>query len=342
MKNSIAIIVVAYNGEKWIAKCLQSVFANEYEGKFDVIVVDNSSTDDSVSVVEKSFPQVDLIKLHENKGFVGGNNVAIKEAIRHKYEYVLLLNQDTELEPDFLSQIIKVGSQDHVGVTQGMLVLGNERSLTNNMCNAMHYLGFGFVKHYRDQVSDWKDKEPFEIGYSSGACMLIKREVIEQVGLLDEKFFMYHEDLDICWRARLAGYKIMIAPKAVCYHYYEFNRNKEMFYWTERNRWAVLLQNYSLGTLLMLGPILLVIEFMMILYSTMSGWLWYKLKSYIWIWLNLFRILSRRWRVQLNRKVDDKEIMKHMDIELKMSEVDNPVLDQIVNPMLRFYFRIIK
>jgi len=293
-------------------------------------------------IIEKEFPEVDLIKLHENKGFVGGNNVAIKEVLRHKYEYMLLLNPDTIVAPDLLSNIVKVGDRSQVGIVQGMLVLGNERSLTNNMGNAMHYLGFGFVKHYREQVSDWDNREPFEIGYSSGACMLIKREVIEQIGLLDEKFFMYHEDLDICWRARLAGYKIMIAPKAVCYHYYEFNRNKEMFYWTERNRWAVLLQNYSLGILLMLGPILFIIELMVIIYSTMSGWLFYKLKSYVWILVNLFAILSKRWKVQLNRKVSDDQIMKHMDIELKMSEVDNDILKQIVNPMLKFYFRIIK
>jgi GT2 family glycosyltransferase len=342
MSNKIAIIIVSHNGSKWIRKCLTSVFKNEYDGQFDVIVVDNASQDNSADIAEKEFPQVDLIRLGKNLGFVGGNNVAIKEALRHRYDYIILLNQDTEVEPNFLSEIVKVADSDkQIGIVQGMLVLGNERNLTNNVGNAMHYLGFGFVKHYQEPVSNWVDREPFEIGYASGAAMLIKRDVLETVGSFNDKFFSYHEDLDLCWRARLAGYKIMLAPKATVYHFYEFNRNKKMFYWTERNRWAILLQNYSIKTLLLLAPILVIIELMMLAYSFISGWVHYKLRSYVWIWAHLFSILKQRKMVQSIRKVGDREVMRYMDSKLKMSEVDNPLLKYVVSPMVELYYKLI-
>lgn len=357
MSPKIAIIIVTYNGSRYINKCLASVFKSRYplstlpltkgetQRGFSVIIVDNNSSDDTVDIIEKSFPQVELIKLDKNLGFVGGNNIGIKRALESGADYVVLLNQDTEVEYDWLTQLVKASQGDDVGIVQAMLLLGNERALTNNVGNALHYLGFGFVKHYRERVDTWYHRAPFEIGYASGAAMLIKREVIEKlspparggvgvVGVLDVKFFMYHEDLDLCWRARLAGYKILIAPQATVYHHYEFNRNKKMFYWTERNRWAVLLQNYSLATLLKLIPILLFIELAMLGYSLISGWFIYKLRSYGWIIMNLPRILQTRFKTQSLRKIGDGEVMKHMDSDL--------TFPKFINPLLKKYFQYVR
>lgn len=335
----IVIIIVTYNGSQYINKCLASIFLNKYSGQFSVIVVDNNSSDDTVSIVEKSFPQAALIKLDKNLGFAGGNNIGITRALKQDYDAVVLLNQDTEVEYDWLDKLVKAASDDKVGIVQSMLLLADERALTNNVGNAMHYLGFGFVKHYRERVDSWYHRAPFAIGYASGAAMLIKREVLEKIGLLDEKFFMYHEDLDLCWRARLAGYKIMIAPQAIVYHHYQFNRNKKMFYLTERNRWACLLQNYSWTTLLKLSPILLFVELAILAYSLASGWLWQKIKSYIWLWSHLPSILSVRQQVQSLRTVSDKEVMRHMDYGLEFSEVDNLLLKRVVSPVVGWYYK---
>ncbi|MBI2637154.1 MAG: glycosyltransferase family 2 protein [Parcubacteria group bacterium] len=342
MKNKVAIIIVTYNGSRWIRKCLASVFRNEYDGGYDVIVVDNASTDGSADIVEQEFPEVAVIRSAKNLGFAGGSNLGIKEALRHIYEYILMLNQDTEVEPNFLSEIVRVASPDDVGIVQGMLVLGDERSLTNNAGNALHYLGFGFVKHYREPLEQWANREPFEIGYASGAVLLVKRSVLEEVGILDEKFFMYHEDLDLCWRARLAGYRIMLAPAAVAYHYYQFNRNKEMFYWTDRNRWAALLQNYSVKSLILLGPMLVAIEILMLLYSLVGGWFGKKLKSYAWVIAHLPSILKQRRRVQSMRTVNDRKIFRTMDAGFSFSEIRNPALTYVVSPLSRLYFQIVR
>ncbi|OJI06309.1 hypothetical protein BK004_04050 [bacterium CG10_46_32] len=343
MKNNLAIIIVTYNGSTWIKKCLASVFRNDpTQGGYDVILIDNASHDGTADIVEKEFPPVAVIRSSKNLGFVGGNNLGIKEALRHQYEYILMLNQDTEVVSDFFSEIIKVAVLDHVGIVQGMLVLGDERSLTNNAGNALHYLGFGFVKQYGEPVERWASREPFEIGYASGAALLVKREVLEHIGVLDEKFFMYHEDLDLCWRAKLAGYRVMLAPKAIVYHYYEFNRNKEMFYWTERNRWAVLLQNYSAKSLILLSPMLAATELMMLVYSVMSGWLGKKLKSYVWILAHLPQIFAQHRRVQLSRTVSDKRIFKTMDATFTMAGINNPIITRVLNSLFTVYFAIIR
>jgi len=352
MNNRIAIIVVTYNSAKWIANCLRSVFASKLNGHIEVTVIDNASSDGSADIVEKEFLEVDLIRLKENTGFVGGNNLGIERAMSKGCDYIFLLNPDTEIEPNCLSEIVKVADQDKIGIVQAMLLLGDERHLTNNVGNALHYLGFGFVKHYREDASQWLTSEPLEIGYASGAAMLIKREVFYQekegtrhalsLLFLDKKLFSYNEDQDLCWRVRLGGYKIMLAPKAVVYHYYEFSRNKFKFYWNERNRWVLLLQNYSVRTLLLLSPMLLLIELMMLVYSLLGGWLHLKLKSYAWIFVNLSLIFRDRAQVQSIRKVSDKKIFLHMDSKLEMSEVDNPVLKYIVSPFAQMYFKIIK
>jgi len=380
----ISIIIVTYNSAKWIGNCLRSVFLSDSNVhlKVNVSVIDNASNDNSADIVEKYFPEAELIRLKENTGFVGANNIGIKRAMDKGCDYVFLLNPDTEIEPNCLEEIIKAAQKENAGIAQSMLLLGKERRLTNNAGNAMHYLGFGFVKHYRESAEKWLDKEPFEIGYASGAAMLIKREALSVItrehtrdrqpagrhggnpvfsaidtGLrrrpgyraprndmfyFDPKFFAYHEDLDLCWRARLAGYKVILAPKSIVYHYYEFNRNKKMFYWAERNRSIAILQNYSIKTLLILSPMLFLIGLMMLAYSATTGRLNYKIKSCIWILSRWPSILKQRKHVQSTRRVSDREIIKHMDSELKFSEVNNPVLKYIASPISVLYFKIVK
>lgn len=341
MNHKVGIIIVTYNGQSYIERCLTSVFNNKYFQQFDVIVVDNNSTDKTTDVVAEKFSQVELIKLDKNLGFVGGNNIGINQALKNGCDYIILLNQDTEVEYDWLFQLMVVANDDKVGIVQSMLLLGDDRSSTNNVGNALHYLGFGFVKHFKERVDSWYHRAPFEIGYASGAAMLIKREVIEKVGSLDEKFFMYHEDLDLCWRARLVGYKIIIAPQSVVYHYYEFHRNKKMFYWSERNRWATLFQNYSNQTLWKIFPILLIIEIGILIYSLFNGFFIQKIKGYIWLISNLSAIKKRRIEVQSIRIINDQEIWKHMDARFYFFNNKNLILKYVVNPVVEWYFKYI-
>ncbi len=338
----VAIIIVTYNGRAYISQCLQSVLAARFSDSFDILVIDNASTDDTAAIIKTKFPRVKLIELKTNAGFAGGNNVGLRLALAQGAEAAVLLNQDTYVEPDWLEELAAAAfSKSDIGIAQAMLLLADDHGRVNNLGNAWHYLGFGFAKHYRALAEEQKAKAPFAIGYASGAAMLVKREVLEKAGMFDEKFYMYHEDLDLAWRARLRGYEIILAPRAVVYHYYRFRRNQLMYYWTERNRAAVLLQNYSFKTLLLLAPMLLITELMILIYSAAHGWLLQKLRSYAWILWHLPGILKQRSEIQSRRQVSDKIIMQRMDSSLEFSEIKNSVLTYLVNPAVKLYYKLI-
>ena len=342
MNPSTAIIIVTYNGSRYIKNCLTSIFFNDYRD-FVVYIVDNNSPDDTVNIIADNFPQVRLIKSPENSGFVGGNNLALQEALKENFSYFVLLNQDTEVEAGWLRHLVKAVEGDkEIGICQSLLVLGKERGLLNNFGNAWHFLGFGFVKDYRRPLSSLLDSAPREIGYASGAAMLIRREVLEKIGRFDEKFFSYHEDLDLCWRARLVGYKIKIAPQARVYHYYEFNRSRNLFYWTERNRLLAVLQNYSFKTLLLLAPAFLSLEIVMFVYCLISGNLLAKLKSYLGILLNLGKIYRARRAIQKSRVISDSEIFAGMDYRLEFPGGRMKILDYLINPFLSVFYKFAK
>ncbi len=349
MISKVSIIIVSYNGAEWLNKCLESVFISKTRAeklskgkiKIQVIVVDNASEDKSLEIVENFF-EVFLIRLNKNQGFAAGNNFGIKRAMEQNSDAVILLNQDTEVEEDFIFEIIKTAdSSDAIGIAQGMLFLGKERNLVNNVGNAMHYLGFGFVKNYRDKIDKWVLEKPFEIGYASGAAMIIKRKVIEEIGFFDESFFAYHEDLDLCWRAKIAGYKIILATSAVVYHYYEFSRNKKKFYWAEKNRIAALLKNYSYKTLIFILPMLVFVEILMLFYSLISGWFYFKIKSYFWVLCNLHLIFKSRKIIQSSRKLSDREIFLKMDYKIKFGEIDNFFINYFFNPVVFLYYKMV-
>jgi len=343
MNKKVAIIIVAYNGEKYIRNCLESVFKTSSENDFSVFVIDNMSQDKTLEIIEKEFPQVNLIKLKENIGFARGNNIGIKKAIDLSYDCAVLLNQDTEVKSDWLFEIANAAySDDKIAIAQSILVLSKQRDLINTSGNSLHYLGFGHVENLKSKISDFKSLDPYEIGYSSGAAMLLKLDKISEFGFFDEKFFMYHEDLDLCWRAKLCGYKIICAPKSVVYHDYEFLRNSNTLYFSERNRIMCVFTNYSSSMIFFIFPMFFVVEILMLFYSIFNGWFSVKLKTYSWIFNNFSYVLSRRRDIQKTRKIRDEEIFLSMESRLSFSAVDNFVLKYFVSPVVEFYYEILK
>ena len=210
------------------------------------------------------------------------------------------------------------------------------------MGNSIHYLGFAFCNYYKHQ-DNLGLTEAFETPYVSGAACLIKMSALNKTGLFDERLFMYHEDVDLGWRLRLAGYKIMLDPLSVAYHKYNYSKAKYKFYYMDRNRFIVLLQNYRLLTLLLILPMLLFMELGIIIFSLKNGWFGEKLKGYAWIILHLPSILAQRINVQFKiRKVKDREIVKFFVGTIEFQEVDNWLLKFLINPIMQIYWLIIK
>lgn len=220
----IAIIIVNWNGKDLLDTCLTSLKKTDYP-KYNVIVVDNGSNDGSVEFVKKKFPEVDALLLDKNYGFAKGNNAGIKNALK-KYnpDYILLLNNDVEIvQRDWLKRLIEVSENNgKIGITGCKLVSADRQ---------VQYLGtritpFGFpgILLLKKHVPGG----PFEVDGIIGAVFLIKKEVIEKIGLLDEGFSPFLcEDVDYCIRARKSGYKIEVLPEVEVIHYQNQSMKRE-------------------------------------------------------------------------------------------------------------------
>lgn len=249
----LSIIIVNFNTEKLTLDCLKSIYKSVTSYNIEVFVVDNASSDSSVEAINKHFPQVNLIQNNENVGFSKANNQAIKLSIGR---YVLLLNSDTILNKDTLQAMISyMDEQPSVGAS------GCEVNLSNGQLDKACHRGFptpeasfyymsGLAKKFPNNPkynlyhkSYLNMKEIHEIDCLVGAFMMVRKEVVEQVGMLDETFFMYGEDIDWCYRIKESGWKITYNPTVSIIHYkgasskkkpykivYEFHRAMYIFH----------------------------------------------------------------------------------------------------------------
>lgn len=228
MKNypKVFIVMLNYNGRDVIKKCLTSIFKIDYPN-FEVIVVDNNSTDGSFEIAKGTFSKAIFIKNEENLGFSAGNNIGIKFAIERMAEYVLVLNNDTEVEKDFLEKLVEEGEKDpKTGILSPIIFNGKTKEI---------WFSGGKIKWLKMKTQhekDTKEKDVYKTGYITGCAMLIKSNVFKKIGLFDEDFFLYYEDADFCLRAKKARIKNKIVSSSWVYHFENSEEeNKNKVYW---------------------------------------------------------------------------------------------------------------
>jgi len=225
--NELSIIVLSYNTKDLTLKCLQTIFENKGSIKPEVWVVDNNSTDGSCEAIKKKYPQVSLIKSDKNLGFSGGNNLALKKI---NSSYSLLLNSDTELLPGALDNLIESAGINDFAVAS-CKIINKDGSLQPNAGELPSFFpmfiwlsGLDDIVRKIWPVNSYQsaDKSYYlgekEVGWVSGSVMLIRKDVFEDIGYLDEKIFMYGEDVEFCLRAKKAKFKIGWTEKAEIIH----------------------------------------------------------------------------------------------------------------------------
>lgn len=214
---NLAIIIINFNTEELTLKCLDSIFKNKPKCEFDIWVVDNNSTDGSVKSIKKHFPKINLIESKVNLGFAGGNNLVLKEV---EAKYYLLLNSDTLIKSGSLDNLVNFAEHSDYGICSCKLTFPdgafqpNVGELPTSIPAFLWLSGlddilnkFIKIKSYQARNKDYYS-DKIKVGWVSGSVMLIKKEVIDKIGLLDDNIFMYGEDVEYCWRASNAGYKI--------------------------------------------------------------------------------------------------------------------------------------
>lgn len=252
MNNKVGIIIVNWNGLRFLEDCLKSIYNQTYKD-FKVIFVDNGSVDESIKFVEKEFPQTEIIKLSENTGFAKGNNIGINGALKDKeIKYIALLNNDTIVDKIWLEELIRtceMYENEKAGMISSKTLLPNNTihniglALYKDLCGPKYggcSIGFGLDPNYFKTY-----KEVFCPG---GVSALFKRELLEEVGLFDEDFFAYAEDLDLGFRARLAGWRCYYAPKSILIHLHSQTGGAaspfKAFY-SKRNSYFVAIKNFN-------------------------------------------------------------------------------------------------
>lgn len=345
----VYIIILIWNGSKYLSKLFQSLQNLNYpQEKIKIIALDSNSSDNSIELLENlNLDNLKIFKLNENFGFAKGNNIGIKYALENQADYVILLNQDTYVEPDFLIELIKVAeSAKNIGVVQPLILHYHKTEEINSLGNQLHYLGYGWCEANHKLVKninlDLENNK--EITYASGAAVLYKKELLDKIGLFDEIYFSYHEDSDICLRAKLAGYKIVLSPQAICYHDYHFPtvKNNQRYFWMEKNRLYLILKFYQKKTLLLILPMLLTMDGGHFLASIKNRYFWQFIKAKIWFLLQYKHLLAERKKIQAQRIIGDRELLKNFSPEIKYQETDNLLLNKIGNPLMKFYWQIIR
>lgn len=212
----VSIIILNYNRTQDTIQCLYSLKKINYPN-FDIIVVDNCSRDNFTSQIKQHFPDITVIRNSKNYGFAEGNNIGIRKAIEGSSDYILILNNDTIVGKNFLSFLVDEMEKNPSTAIAGPLILYfNNKDV---IWSAGGTTSFWRPRNlYQDKVADNRLKTTTDIDYLSGCCLLIKTNYLLKIGLFDSDFFLYSEDVDLCIRAKEAGFQILFVPQAKIWH----------------------------------------------------------------------------------------------------------------------------
>lgn len=246
-KSNIAVILLNWNGKEDTLECLTSLEKQTYS-HYKVFVVDNGSTDDSVAVIRATFPQVSIIESGKNLGYAGGNNLGIKQALQEGFQSVLLLNNDTVVDPELLAGFQAAHSLN--------AILGAKLYLYDQPDTFDHFGGiwnpykacFDLIgRNEKEDHVSWEN--PIDMDYACGAAIFIPRIILETIGLLEERFFLIWEEADFCFRAKRNGFQVKLCTQAKVWHkvsasFSSGKAHSTYFWW--RNRLLFIERNCSL------------------------------------------------------------------------------------------------
>jgi len=314
MSSLVSIIVVNWNGGRVFENYLKSLSKIDYPN-WELIVVDNGSEDES-NELTKLIKGTKLIQNKKNLGFARANNQGYKRA---KGKYILLLNNDTRVTRTFLTKLVsRIEEDETIGVIQPKIRMMDKPKYLDNAGSFWTWIGFlhhrGFGR--RDSKEFSKEREIFS---AKGAAMLVRREVIEKVGLFDRDFVSYFEESDFCWRTWLAGWRVLFYPRAVIYHKVGFTISRldigDINYHYYKNRINSLIKNLGARQLAITFPVHIAISkgiaFVFLVRGRPKNGLMI-IKALWWNFINLKKTLRKRRRVQGLRRVSDREIFTRL------------------------------
>lgn len=336
MRPTLSVLIVAWNSREELVRTLPALLPELGEGD-ELIVADNGSTDGTVEEVDALAPAARIVRNERNLGFAGGCNAAAAGA---RGELLVILNPDAAPRPGFGEAIRRPWVEQRGWSAWQALVADGNGTTINSAGNPVHFTGIVWAGGHGRPLAE--APATGEVAALSGACLAIPRRAWEQQGGFPERFFLYHEDVDLSLRLRLAGGRLGIEPAAVVDHDYEFGAREHKWRWLERNRWAFLIRVYPVSLLVLLAPALVLTELALIPASIAAGWGRQKLAAVGEVVRWLPRLLRERRQVQAARTVSAAEFAASLTAEL-----DSPFIPAIaraapVRLALRAYWNAVR
>lgn len=308
----VSVIIPNWNGKHLLNTCLSSLRKQTFKG-FEVILVDNGSTDGSLEYLKK-FPEVRIISLDKNYGFAKAINEGIKVAFGN---FLVLLNNDTEADKDFLKYLVVAAERKRdAGFVACKMLQFSNRDIIDSAGDAVDVVGHSYNIGLGQKDGPQFNK-PGNIFLATAGGSLFKKEVFEKTGYFDEDYFTYMEDVDLCLRAQLLGFKGWYEPRSVLYHIRKATSSKVTKlseYWHFRNMTQNIVKDYP--TALFLKDFnwlkIKLVNLNTIFYMGKKGFLWEGVKADLWILLHLPKLLYKRYKIQKTKKVSDKYIIENI------------------------------
>ena len=332
---TVGVVMLAYGEEPVLHLAIDAVLASRGVD-VTLVVVDNGCHRPDVKTLTAR-PGVTLLRPGRNLGFAGGVNLG---ASRVRADFVALVNSDAVVEPEALARLVAVAAEPGTAIASGSIRLADDASTMNSAGNPVHILGLSWAGGLGDPAAD--HATPRDVASASGAGLVLRRAVWEELGGFPAAFFAYQEDLELSWRSWQHGLRVRFVPDAVVVHHYEFTRNPRKMFLLERNRLLFVLTCYGRRTLVLLAPLLLAFELAMGVVALAQGWGRQKVRGWVWVATHLRWVRDRRRVVQSARVVDDRALAHLWVDRFDAAAMPLPGWAQPLQSVIAGYWRLVQ
>jgi len=335
---SVSIVVLSYNNVEDLPECIHSLITQTYNS-FEIIVVDNGSTDGSEEFIRTNYPEIKVVQTGINLGYAAGNNAGFNVA---KGEYIVFVNPDTVADPEWLAELIKpLESDQTITATTSKVLIYYQKDRINTCSNKNHPTGLTFCRGLNKSADEFNNYQ--EVSSVSGCSFAVRKDMLKNINGFDPDFFLYQEDADLSWRIRFAGGKIMYVPKSIIYHKFKLSITPWKEFYLERNRYLILLKNLDSATLLFLLPSLIVTEILTMSHAVLNGpkYIKSKLLAYLWILRNTKTVFAKRRETLSKKKISDKEFFNFLDCNIPFEQViENSIMSKVADIVFNSYYNL--
>jgi GT2 family glycosyltransferase len=335
---TLSVVIVAHNSREALEQTLPAL-ARELRDDDELIVVDNASSDGSVTAVRSLSPAAEVIETGGNEGFAAGCNRGAAVATG---ELLCFLNPDAVPQPGWRDAIERPATEGRGWDAWQALVTSDDGRTINTRGGVVHFTGIAWAGGAGEPVGrTLTGEETANVSFVSGACLVIGRERYAQLGGMPAEFFLYHEDVDLSLRLRLQGGQLGVVPEARVDHAYEFDKGMPKWRYLERNRWSTLIRVYPGALLALITPALIATEFALLFVAAAGGWLPQKVRASGETLVALPRLLRERRQIQATRTISPRVFADGLVAPLDSTFLGAAGRSSVLRALLSAYWRVV-